>query len=1112
MRRRLLHPDCGLLRAKFRIPVTVFHSEKIEELAELLKKTLVRERAGADPFKFSSVVVPNANIAKWLRMRVFANEPALCTGVEFPFIEQAMYEALSSALAPHERASLLPMNAYAFAILGILLTPGVDALAPFARYIAGETLAIDTGRRAQARKAWQLARSLASLMDEYEVHRPEIVARWLEGKGMDGGACTDATEAAEAEVARRLFGAGGAFPPGGDALSLRQLFERVIGAGRFAPRAHYRFFAFSTLSPLQVAIMRWLAQTCEVELYHNNVCLEYWGDIDGAKALHGALDEIENPLLREWGVAGRETIEMLASLEETADASAPFDWVDASGPRARPANVLEALQRGISRRTSLLERRPQDSSLQIVAAPGIRREVEMAYNSILGIVASGEGSFSDIALLVPDIAKYRPVLDAVFAARGDVPYGLVDTQAAASSDCLGAFSALCEFVLEGASRRTIFGILDSPAVQRALGFTAADVRQWREAAGDAGAFDGFEEAEAVPRNFSWQRALARLRLGLVADDAPNLAVAKTAADGAARLGEIVELLARTLAPLAARRQTFAAWAQTLEDILSRFVDPGDDTAEQGVRAAVSDTLSSLASIGGEHPFALAAAAVEEFAGGLKERRGGYLTRGVTVASLQPMRPVPFDFVFMLGLGEAEFPGRRSETTLDMRGAKRRLGELTTPAKNRYLFLETLMAVRKRLVLSYVALDTQKDEEKFPSALISGLEDFASSAILPEGAGRWREIRLPLLEHGERGDCALADPIAQDPRGEWFGGVVATYSRAAFALRERLRDATGGKANAPGNAAGACEEPAAPPDARQLADFIIDPLDAAMRHRLGIPVSRLFEESGDPPPPLELASAGKDRAAVDQSSLAAHDGVEAALDSLAAHGRIPSDECFFGKYARKRAIAGYAAGKDPSWLENAGNFARSFQPSGEEDGDGKTRMLAIKSGEYSVRKAAAKSILPPRHALRPFISWMVKIAQAPQGSRHSLALGIVDFSTHSLATFEWGPLDAGDARAYIDALDARFRAYRFSPDSAGKYPSTGFAAIAAAMEKLKTAVLPAHGAEQEWRALASAFDPPAEYELPDAFGAFRRQAGADDWMLVRDFAECALAPFLAARHA
>ena len=80
------------------MPLHIYYSDKIEDLAHHLKERLVEERKKSDPFSFSTVVVPNTNLAKWLRIRVFADTPELCMGVEFPFIENHLFKVLAGCL------------------------------------------------------------------------------------------------------------------------------------------------------------------------------------------------------------------------------------------------------------------------------------------------------------------------------------------------------------------------------------------------------------------------------------------------------------------------------------------------------------------------------------------------------------------------------------------------------------------------------------------------------------------------------------------------------------------------------------------------------------------------------------------------------------------------------------------------------------------------------------------------------------------------------------------------------------------------------------------------------------------------------------------------------
>lgn len=59
----------------------ILYGDKLASLVGALKAQLLKDRVEADPFSFVQVVVPNGNVAKWLQIRHFATEPALCIGI-----------------------------------------------------------------------------------------------------------------------------------------------------------------------------------------------------------------------------------------------------------------------------------------------------------------------------------------------------------------------------------------------------------------------------------------------------------------------------------------------------------------------------------------------------------------------------------------------------------------------------------------------------------------------------------------------------------------------------------------------------------------------------------------------------------------------------------------------------------------------------------------------------------------------------------------------------------------------------------------------------------------------------------------------------------------------
>ncbi len=1121
------------------MPLHIYYSDRIEDLANHLKGALVKERETADPFAFSTVVVPNTNIAKWLRIRAFADTSALCMGIEFPFIENALFELLANCLPPETRPKLLPMNAYSTGILSILLKDADESLAPFRRYIAegnGGPLTIDS--REKARMAWQLSVKLADLMDRYEVHRPDIVTNWLvknldaHGKPLADGS----VEAAEAALAGKLFGVNGIYPPGGKELSLRQLFDLVQNHVD-KPGAHARtihFFGLSTLSSLQARILHWLAQTHRVVFYHNNVCMEYWGDIETkgerirrlGKAHPPEEDiEIENPLLSQWGAAGRETLRLLVDLEEENDGSIDFEWKCVSSPTRRaPQALLGKIQDSILRRTSEVERIPQDATLQIAAAPGIRREVEMVYNAILGAVwkpksATGERPwgdcrFSDIAVLVPDMATYRPVIEAVFDGRGQIPYGLIDTTASEDSAYLQGFLALMALARDGLSRESLFTVLDNPCVQRALSFGPDDVKTWRRYAKGTGAFDGFEGEDGF-RNFSWGQALRRLRLGVVAEEGEHLVVWDGGDDDSAlRFSSIVETLYRELAPIASLRLECApppdsrsgtmveekqTWARELRRIANEFLAvERDDKLEGPVKGQLFGTLSSLSGIRGKQGADLVVAAVEQFVGGVKCQKGSYLTNGVTIAGLQPMRPVPFKQVFVLGMGEGMFPGRDSATTLEIRGAQRTLGDMLPTAVKKYLFLETLMAVKDRLVISYPCLDPVKDAELFPSGMVCELEKFLSDYVLPtteaegktEASTQFQEVTLPLLERGEPDDKLVENPVAPIQWDDkWFAGLIPTYSNVERGISRKLVKSETGTVPS-GNG----PEPGVSPEritikTKELSDFLESPLRAALRYRHGIGIEGYKDDSIDPDMPLELENQGRTRWSFHQALVEkvsdpsqVAEVVQKIYGDFSIQGKLPEGGGFLGDYTIAKLkkefedggslarLHAFACEKSPDGFQPAGGTkpdpvrtvlsaetltgrplperlytgpTKNWVVSG--DGTASSVLLFNKCGDERKRDGIAEAPFPPKAVLEPFVTWIAMVAGADDDRVHSLRVGIADIERLLSNAWRW-TITPEAARSYLNGLTEEYLGYLACPDGDGTYLDYGYSDLTKAWVK------------------------------------------------------------------
>lgn len=1147
----------------------IYYSDRIDDLAKHLEEQLRIERKQSDLFAFSQIVVPNTNVAKWLRIRAFADAPELCMGVEFPFFEQCLAKLMRSALSANGKSAapeLLPMNAYANGIAAILIKDDDDRLAPFRKYVSGSFAGkLDIASRKEARMLWQLSAKLADLMDQYEVRRPEIVANWLNWSAGDANAKEPSSEIekAEAVLAAKLFGTGGLYPPDGNKLSLRQMFDRVEDEGVSAPEGGALFFfGQSTLTILQVKLLHWLARTRKVIFYHNNVCLEYWGDVenervdtkikrlrdgqreseftaDGWKDLPIEDDSgIENPLLQQWGIAGRETLRLIVDFEEEnsgSDHPVDFCWEEIEAPERDENTVLATVQSSIRHRTRDLPLRSQDASIQIVGAPGIRREVEMVYNAILGAVWQPENSgerpwnngkacsFSDIAVLVPDMATYRPVIESVFDARGQIPYGLIDSSAAEDSQYLAGFMAIADLARKGLSRETLFNVLENQCIQAAFGFNRMDLAEWRAYTKDIGAFDGYIGREGH-ENVSWEKALKRLRLGLIAEPSAGLDVCQVSDDGnALRFSEIVELLYRETCHLTElslpcylesndknSKAEDDSWSKLFGRLLDTFLKaPHDSQFEQNVRLQIIQAIYGLRHIGTLQQFDFVVEAVAEFVGDVKCQKGGYLTYGVTVAGLKPMRPVPFRQVFVLGMGEGKFPGRADTSTLDIRGLRKTLGDTSVPEQNRYLFLETLMAVKDRLVVSYPNLEITKDAELFPSGMVCELEKFISTAILKDT--EFREVKLSLLERGEGENWLNENPVGEIQwKDSYFAGLLPTYydkerelaGKIASVLQKEPDEVSLESTGENLGEDDGVERISV--TAKELAEFIKSPLRGIMRFRLGIAVEGDRDDSIEDVAPLELPSTGPVRWEYEKQFLSTVAGnpvdtdVVESYKTLDGSGRSPAAANLLGQYSIDK-FRSVTIGDHPERLGSLKNFVDTFIPAKE---DGKiadmppvrtivdrpsevlpawkgpqvsvlftgqtqdwvktaddsicTALVYGPSGDsYNKKGEVAETLYPPDAVIEPLVTWLMFVSGMDETSgdaRFALRIGIADLSAMIHNVWEWG-LTRDDARGMLMRLTEHYLGFVNEVDKDRRYVDFGYRKLREALKKSKITQMP-----------------------------------------------------------
>src|SRR5690606_8076272 len=387
-------------------------------------------------------------------------------------------------------------------------------------------------------KAWSLAGELASVFEKYQAWRRDWLLRWEGGadEGDPQAVLWRAVAAGRDHRARRIQDYLARFGDDSDALP--------VGL-------RSRLFACATLnvSPDVLRVMVTQARDGTLHIYLPTPTKEYWGDLQSLGAhLRAGTDPFgdqaaDNPLLRDWGAAGRDFMALLGSYEVVHPSGEIAAYADPEAIDDKPDTLLRRMQ------GDLFHRRAQpsgplrsavdagDTSLQFHACHTRLRALHVLHERLRGLRVAKLYDPSlqprEIAVLAPDIDPYVPYLDAVFGGRGRgdagfdqaIPWAIADASPLAGEPLAAVFLRLLALPVSRFGLEEILDLLASPPLAEAAGLDGAAFERLHAWLHEAGARWGIDAAHrarmGAPEDdaYTWQFALDRLLLGHATDAA-----------------------------------------------------------------------------------------------------------------------------------------------------------------------------------------------------------------------------------------------------------------------------------------------------------------------------------------------------------------------------------------------------------------------------------------------------------------------------------------------------------------------------------------------------------------------------------------------------------------
>jgi len=502
-------------------------SNQLEQLAYQFARVTARPLSNV--FESEKVIVQNAGMARWLSLKV-ADSTGISANMETMFPAEFMWQLLGSVLDKVPEKDPCSPAVLRWRLMEILLKYS-DEFPELSHYVTDET------------SAWDLASELSQVLDQYLFYRDDWIRDWETDEnsvlinadsikhksnskpGQNWQARLWQKAVVENDLVHWLI-LQDQFVEAVDQIVSNQLPERVS------------FFSLSALSPGYLRLLGELAKKTEVHLYIINPCQEYWGDIQSEKQLAKIKSKLSddqqdyyetgNPLLASMGRQGRDFLDQLLDLPNVQENTV---W-----QQSDPKTLLQNVQNDV-----LFLKHPEsnvdhqvvaDHSIQIHSCHTALREVEVLHDQLLEILQKNPDMVpADMVVMMPDIEKYAPYIEAVFSGSSTnsssrdttgtkkLPFSIADRNPASSEQIIEALLKVLDLIDNRFDAESVFELLDYEEIREKYCLQEAELEQCRELARATNIRWGISaekrKQEGLPDTpeHTWRYALDRILLG-----------------------------------------------------------------------------------------------------------------------------------------------------------------------------------------------------------------------------------------------------------------------------------------------------------------------------------------------------------------------------------------------------------------------------------------------------------------------------------------------------------------------------------------------------------------------------------------------------------------------
>ncbi|MCK5529200.1 MAG: exodeoxyribonuclease V subunit gamma [Kiritimatiellae bacterium] len=745
-------------------PLVVNWSNKLENMADNMFSSLYGENAiWNNPMTPRCIVTNSPVMQAWLRHYFIfdwskRNGSPVLANCDFQLLYPFINDWMDTLLIDHtgaEHADRSPRNhPYStinlkWRIYRLLVDDKLDD-------IIFETIKKYLGNAPTPRRQFQLAGKLATIFDDYQVYRYDIVTTW-KNKSNDWQARLWALLIEENKN------------------SYANLFRKIDNVDTDLAKAfdnkYEQVAVFGTTTmplPYISFLNEVLPKVVDVDIYVLNPGKEYWlEDVSERKnkSIQEKLKLADLIIPDDPLTAPEKGHDLLCSLGESLQEhlyvlneqcyEGDCDLFEANKNRSLLDKLQNEILENYTKESSNEEREyPQDDdSIQVHICHSARREVEILHDYLLDWLTNEKSNGEklqphQIQVLVSDMETYAPHIDAIFSSTvknsiKSVPYAIDARTSSADSEILNAFMSICNIVTSRFQVTSIIDLLATESILESFNLTQSNLTTIESIVSAANIRWGLDAKHredianvTMPAYMTWEYGLDRLLAGYATGESDwhddLLTVDHVEGSSAEVLGKLAKFIHKLkyYNNETDNNRTLADWYEFLAELLDTFFVSTENTYREisRIRSAINDLIPLGTNSGmdeKEIPFEVIVAHLSQALA--RNTSGDSLTpNSVIFCQLRPMNSHPSEITCLLGLNDSTFPRKDNRPTFDLLEQTRRKGDRSLRRDDRCAFLESIVNARKRLYLSYTGRSDKDNEAIPPSIVLQELKDYLSN--------------------------------------------------------------------------------------------------------------------------------------------------------------------------------------------------------------------------------------------------------------------------------------------------------------------------------------------------------------------------------------------------